>query len=81
MNIRIEIYCSFSCHKETPHEQIGEHEFKCLICGAEIQEIYCHVCSKAAGADMPIYHLPPACKSENAPNNSLNTDLHKSQAD
>ena len=27
----------------------------------EQSEVYCHECSKAGGADMPIYHLPPAC--------------------
>ena len=25
-------------------------------------QIYCHACSVAGGADMPIYHTPPACK-------------------
>ena len=27
----------------------------------EPKEVYCHECSKAGGAGMPIYHLPPAC--------------------
>ncbi len=30
--------------------------------GRKKKEIYCHECSKAGGADMPIYHLPPECK-------------------
>jgi exonuclease SbcD len=25
------------------------------------ETVYCHACSKAGGADMPIYHAPPAC--------------------
>lgn len=24
--------------------------------------VYCHGCSVAGGADMPVYHAPPACK-------------------
>lgn len=31
---------------------------------AEQEEIYCHACSKAGGADREITHLPPACKSD-----------------
>lgn len=27
-------------------------------------EVYCHPCSVAGGAEMPIYHSPPACKGE-----------------
>ena len=23
--------------------------------------VYCHECSKAGGAERPIYHLPPVC--------------------
>ena len=26
------------------------------------REVYCHGCSKAGGAETPIYHLPPICK-------------------
>ena len=28
----------------------------------EQEKVYCHECSKAGGADMPIYHGPPICK-------------------
>ncbi len=27
----------------------------------KLKEVYCHVCSKAGGANMPIYHEPPIC--------------------
>lgn len=27
----------------------------------KIKTVYCHVCSKAGGANMPIYHEPPIC--------------------
>jgi hypothetical protein len=39
----------------------------CRDCGkwfpavADKKTVYCHACSAAGGADMPIYHLPPAC--------------------
>jgi hypothetical protein len=26
------------------------------------EEVYCHACSKAGGANMPIYHLAPVCR-------------------
>jgi len=26
------------------------------------KEVYCQKCSEAGTADMPIYHLPPACR-------------------
>jgi len=29
---------------------------------AEVEEIYCHECSKAGGAGKAIYHAAPACK-------------------
>ena len=29
----------------------------------ELGYVYCHGCSEAGGADMPIYHEPPVCKS------------------
>lgn len=63
MSTSIKIYCGFLCKRETAHEQIGEHKFRCSICGAEIEEVYCHACSKAGGGEMPIYHFPPACAS------------------
>ena len=25
------------------------------------KKIYCHACSEAEAADMPIYHMPPVC--------------------
>lgn len=28
---------------------------------AEQEAVYCHGCSEAGGAGMPIYHLPPTC--------------------
>lgn len=39
----------------------------CAGCGCPKSEhklepmVYCHACSKAGGADMPIYHDAPAC--------------------
>jgi hypothetical protein len=32
----------------------------CDECRKE-KEVYCHACSKAGGAERPIYHLPPPC--------------------
>lgn len=28
---------------------------------AEVEEVYCHECSKGGGAERPIYHAAPAC--------------------
>lgn len=28
--------------------------------------VYCHACSVAGGADRPIYHAPPVCKSDDS---------------
>jgi hypothetical protein len=33
----------------------------------ETKEIYCHACSDAGGASMPVYHLPPACPVKGSP--------------
>ena len=39
---------------------------KCNDCGewfpaiADTPTVYCHACSLVGGAEMPIYHLPPA---------------------
>jgi len=30
----------------------------------EPKEVCCPACSKAGGAGMPIYHLPPVCKED-----------------
>lgn len=34
------------------------------IPGEPRPDVYCHECSKAGGASMPIYHLPPICKAQ-----------------
>jgi hypothetical protein len=31
------------------------------------ESVYCPACSKAGGANMPIYHLPPACSEDSRP--------------
>lgn len=42
-------------------EQANEPEERwCPKC----RPVYCHECSKAGGADMPIYHVPPACAAD-----------------
>ncbi len=33
----------------------------------QAKEIYCHACSIAGGAEMPIYHLPPVCPVNDSP--------------
>lgn len=30
---------------------------------AEVEEIYCHACSLAGGAEIAVYHAGPACKT------------------
>ncbi len=55
-----EIYC-LSCEKDTMHEVMMKHKFKCCKCETIIEEVYCHGCSKAGGAERAIYHLAPVC--------------------
>lgn len=56
--------CKFSdawkCGKERRLHVFGEMACKCKC----HKMIYCHACSKAGGAGMPIRHLPPACKEK-----------------
>lgn len=36
----------------------------CLECKEwfpAVADVYCHACSEAGGAEMPIYHVAPAC--------------------
>ena len=41
------------CHKLDMHYLVSRSN--------KSKMIYCHECSKAGGADKPVYHLPPVC--------------------
>ncbi len=40
----------------------GDEDGNTVIKREELEEVYCHACSKSGGAEMAIYHLPPVCK-------------------
>lgn len=45
------------------HER-GPNAGQCPDCGMTF--VYCHACSEAGGAEMPIYHAAPVCASGGA---------------
>ena len=53
----------------TGWEEVGFGLVPCEICGGEgeYEQVYCHPCSVAGGADRAIYHEPPACPEEPKP--------------
>jgi hypothetical protein len=53
-------------HMKTPdtHFTAETWETLCRRCNKIFKEVYCHPCSKAGGANMPLYHLPPVCKEK-----------------
>lgn len=48
-----------ACEHEESTEKNELGDSICLGCGMAL--IYCHGCSDAGGAGLPIYHAPPAC--------------------
>jgi hypothetical protein len=55
-------YCEH-CDCEVYAQCVTYEETHDVCCQSVTWMEYCHECSKAGGADRPIYHEPPMCKN------------------